>query len=125
MPNQAVVATSSDEEDDIFLPNPTLIAQSSMMANSLQSQTEAVMTPGGVGAGPVTPVGVVPMSTPLSVPIQTDPKKVVLNGYLMKLGSQRKTWRKRWFVLTSADLVYTKSHMVGRLAQSSYIAKNS
>lgn len=46
-------------------------------------------------------------------PVQTDPKKVILNGYLMKLGTRgKKTWRKRWFVLTSGELVYTKSHMV-------------
>jgi hypothetical protein len=48
-----------------------------------------------------------------SGPIQTDPKKVILNGYLMKLGTRgKRSWRKRWFVLTSGELVYTKSHMV-------------
>lgn len=40
-----------------------------------------------------------------------DPKKVILQGYLMKCGSQRKRWRKRWLVLTSEQLVYAKSHM--------------
>lgn len=50
---------------------------------------------------------------PVSSPIQTDPHKVILSGYLTKLGNKRKTWRKRWFVLTSGELVYTKSHMVG------------
>jgi pleckstrin homology domain-containing family A member 1/2 len=44
--------------------------------------------------------------------IANDPKKVVLSGYLMKCGSKRKNWRKRWFVLTSEKLVYAKSHMV-------------
>lgn len=44
--------------------------------------------------------------------IVNDPKKVVLSGYLMKCGSKRKNWRKRWFVLTSEKLVYAKSHMV-------------
>lgn len=47
-------------------------------------------------------------------PIQTDPDRVILNGYLMKMGIQRKTWRKRWFVLTSSALMYTKSHMVSQ-----------
>lgn len=43
--------------------------------------------------------------------ISTDPNKVILSGYLMKMG-KRKNWRKRWFVLTSGSLVYCSSHMV-------------
>lgn len=43
--------------------------------------------------------------------VANDPNKIILSGYLMKLG-KRKTWRKRWFVLTSGSLVYTSSHMV-------------
>ena len=43
---------------------------------------------------------------------QTDPTKMVLNGYLMKLGTQRRKWRKRWFVLTGEFLTYSGSHMV-------------
>lgn len=39
-----------------------------------------------------------------------DPNKVILAGYLMKQG-KRKTWRKRWFVLMSGMLLYSKSHM--------------
>lgn len=46
------------------------------------------------------------------LPIQTDPTKVILSAYLMKRGKGRRNWRKRWFVLTSGALVYTKSHMV-------------
>lgn len=37
--------------------------------------------------------------------------KVVLSGYLMKCGSKRHNWRKRWFTLTSDKLVYSGSHM--------------
>lgn len=40
-----------------------------------------------------------------------DPNKVILSGYLMKQG-KRKTWRKRWFVLMSGRLMYSRSHMV-------------
>lgn len=40
-----------------------------------------------------------------------DPNKVVLSGYLMKQG-KRKNWRKRWFVLMSGKLCYSRSHMV-------------
>ncbi|WWC62298.1 uncharacterized protein I303_104894 [Kwoniella dejecticola CBS 10117] len=46
-----------------------------------------------------------------STPI--DPTKVILSTYLMKRskGRGRKVWRKRWFVLTSQGVTYTKSHM--------------
>ncbi|KIJ66897.1 hypothetical protein HYDPIDRAFT_108848 [Hydnomerulius pinastri MD-312] len=37
--------------------------------------------------------------------------KIVLSGYLMKCGSKRHNWRKRWFVLYSEKLVYSGSHM--------------
>lgn len=39
-----------------------------------------------------------------------DPNQVILAGYLMKQG-KRKNWRKRWFVLMSSRLVYSRSHM--------------
>ncbi|SCV73571.1 BQ2448_7497 [Microbotryum intermedium] len=44
----------------------------------------------------------------------TDPNKVILSGYLMKQG-KRKTWRKRWFVLMSTRLVYSRSHMDAKI----------
>jgi len=40
-----------------------------------------------------------------------DSGKVILSGYLMKCGSKRRNWRKRWFVLTGEKLVYSGSHM--------------
>ena len=39
-----------------------------------------------------------------------DPNKVILTGYLMKL-SKRKSWRKRYFTLTSEILSYSRSHL--------------
>lgn len=41
-----------------------------------------------------------------------DVGKVIMSGYLMKCGSKRKTWRKRWFVLSGDRMIYTGSHMV-------------
>lgn len=41
-----------------------------------------------------------------------DAGKVIMSGYLMKCGRKRKTWRKRWFVLSADRMVYTGSHMV-------------
>lgn len=35
----------------------------------------------------------------------------ILSGYLMKQG-KRRNWRKRWFVLTSGSLFYSRSHIV-------------
>lgn len=40
-----------------------------------------------------------------------DPNKVILSGYLMKQG-KRRNWRKRWFILLSGGLMYSRSHMV-------------
>ena len=39
----------------------------------------------------------------------------VVSGYLMKCGSKRHNWRKRWFVLDSEKLIYSGSHMVSFL----------
>ncbi|WWD18299.1 hypothetical protein CI109_102749 [Kwoniella shandongensis] len=49
-------------------------------------------------------------------PAPVDPNKVILAAYLMKRskGRGRKVWRKRWFVLTSQGVTYTKSHMDNR-----------
>lgn len=41
-----------------------------------------------------------------------DPNKVIVSGYLMKQGGKRRNWRKRWFVLMSGSLMYSRSHMV-------------
>lgn len=43
--------------------------------------------------------------------LQKDAAKVILSGYLMKCGSKRRNWRKRWFVLTEERLIYSGSHM--------------
>ena len=50
-----------------------------------------------------------------------DSSKTVLSGYLMKCGSKRRNWRKRWFVLNGEKLVYSASHMVSRSVISTCI----
>ncbi|GAA5821724.1 hypothetical protein JCM11251_000989 [Rhodosporidiobolus azoricus] len=47
---------------------------------------------------------------PAPIASPPDPNKVILAGYLMKQG-KRKNWRKRWFVLHSGVLMYSRSHM--------------
>ncbi|KAI0701890.1 hypothetical protein C8T65DRAFT_741641 [Cerioporus squamosus] len=41
----------------------------------------------------------------------SSPLKPVLSGYLMKCGSRRHNWHKRWFVLSGEKLIYSRSHM--------------
>jgi hypothetical protein len=76
--------TSSDSEDALFT------SQRTQPATSLSVQGLSL--------------------TPSKSP--KDPTKVILSGYLMKCGSKRRNWRKRWFVLTAERLVYSRSHMV-------------
>ena len=115
---QAFLPTSSDEEDEAFIPRSMQYGQSSqghiagMMA---MSPTTYATSPMGHPPVPSSSsyASAQGYMSPGPGPIQTDPKKVILNGYLMKLGTRgKKTWRKRWFVLTSGELVYTRSHMV-------------
>jgi hypothetical protein len=62
----------------------------------------------GVAFAPAPPTPRVPAA-------DWDPRKEVLSGYLMKCGSKRRHWRKRWFMLTGEKLAYSGSHMVGAL----------
>ena len=57
--------------------------------------------PGSVPAPPATAVGET-----------SSPSKPVLSGYLMKCGSRRHNWHKRWFILSGEKLIYSRSHMV-------------
>lgn len=125
------IVTSSESEEDTY-PSATAarfartIDFDSHTSQSTQTQQQ-YMSPASTNAtsptvpSPSNTIHPMPLAASPSMhsppvmpptPVQTDPHKVILSGYLMKLGSQRKTWRKRWFVLTSGELVYTKSHMV-------------
>lgn len=57
-----------------------------------------------------------PISSSATAPTSTSeavsPSKPVLSGYLMKCGSRRHNWHKRWFVLSGEKLIYSRSHMV-------------
>ena len=43
-----------------------------------------------------------------------DASKVVMSGYITKMG-KRRNWRKRWFMLNGEMLMYAGSHMVSTL----------
>lgn len=87
----APAVTSSDEED---LGGGAMSSTSPSFARTFSNATGAGV--GGVGSGSGS---------------VNDPTKVVLSGYLMKCG-KRKSWRKRWFVLTGEKLTYCGNHMV-------------
>lgn len=46
-----------------------------------------------------------------------EPNRAIVAGYLVKQG-KRKSWRKRWFVLTSQRLMYARSHVDSRVNRS-------
>ncbi|KAF9485132.1 PH-domain-containing protein [Pholiota conissans] len=81
--------TSSDSED----------ASGSIMQQGYQSATSPTQAAFALAPSKVAPVQL------------KDPSKTILSGYLMKCGSKRRNWRKRWFVLTGEKLIYSGSHM--------------
>lgn len=83
-------ATSSDSDDHDGSP-------SAVRTYSMSSQTRPAISSSPSKALNIT---------------AKDPTKVVLSGYLMKCGSKRHNWRKRWFVLNGEKLIYSGSHMV-------------
>ncbi|KAF5382022.1 hypothetical protein D9615_004432 [Tricholomella constricta] len=85
--NRGYTVTSSDSED---------ASPSGQRVLSTSSQDRPI-----VPSSPTRPQGSIPK----------DSAKVILSGYLMKCGSKRRNWRKRWFVLTGEKLVYSGSHM--------------
>ncbi|KAJ7261733.1 hypothetical protein B0H12DRAFT_1105462 [Mycena haematopus] len=89
-PSLGYYMTSSDSEDNA--------SPSGTRSYSLSSQTRPTANVGGTSPSAKNH-GVV------------DPAKTILSGYLMKCGSKRRNWRKRWFVLSGEQLIYSGSHM--------------
>ncbi|KAJ7067188.1 pleckstrin-like protein [Mycena amicta] len=87
-PSHGYSITSSDSED----------ASPSGPRSYTLASSQPRQPPAGGGTSPST-------KTPV------DPGKMILSGYLMKCGSKRRNWRKRWFVLSAEQLVYSGSHM--------------
>ncbi|KAF7336812.1 Pleckstrin y domain-containing family A member 1 [Mycena venus] len=88
-PSHGYYMTSSDSEDNA--------SPSGTRSYSLSSQTRPTVNVGG--------------TSPSAKTHAIDPAKMILSGYLMKCGSKRRNWRKRWFVLSGEQLVYFGSHM--------------
>ncbi|EEB91949.1 hypothetical protein MPER_09615, partial [Moniliophthora perniciosa FA553] len=85
-PSNAPYVTSSDSED----ASPSGQQAHSPSSHPASSPSKSITTP---------------------VSATKDPSKTILSGYLMKCGSKRRNWRKRWFVLTGEKFMYSASHM--------------
>ncbi|KAI1797029.1 PH-domain-containing protein [Ganoderma leucocontextum] len=62
-------------------------------------------------ASPHSQPGPVPAPPATAIGETSSPSKPVLSGYLMKCGSRRHNWHKRWFILSGEKLIYSRSHM--------------
>lgn len=115
-PGQLAV-TSSDSEDGgqtINVPPPATSYTRGGGGFSAPSPTAVnfLLNPTKPSAGAA--------SSPATSTAATSPgAKTILTGYLMKCGSKRRNWRKRWFVLTPEKLLYSGSHMVREFQSSS------
>lgn len=115
------VLSSSDEEDewdeeevaDQAMPLPALGSQMASHPQQQQQQPhhlqlQSQQQQASQGQPPLLSIST--LSTPGN-DLSRDPNKVITQGYLMKQSGRRKVWRKRWFVLTSSRLLYSRSHM--------------
>ncbi|GAA6010838.1 hypothetical protein JCM10207_003952 [Rhodosporidiobolus poonsookiae] len=99
------IASSSEEEDGFEAYEQQYGSPGSYAPAPVQQQQQYYASPSSAAQAPVqAPAPPVP-----SVSF-VDPNKIILSGYLMKQG-KRKNWRKRWFVLQSGMLAYSRSHM--------------
>lgn len=122
--SSAAVLSSSDEEDeadnneqlDQAMPLPM---RSSAQQGGAADPVSAQATPTQSLASQPAPIQSYPQSQsqsqsqsqPPGDALLRDPHRVIIQGYLMKQSNRRKHWRKRWFVLTASQLMYTRSHM--------------
>jgi len=119
-PLAAQFISSSDSEDGMSQLAPPPVGGGPPFLNGGGSME----TGRGAAVPPSTNVTFAPTANkPQVSPLSTSPpkdassstSKVILSGYLMKCGSKRRNWRKRWFVLTAERLFYSTSHMVDNL----------
>lgn len=101
-----------EEEADLAMPLPNTggLSLMSSFSHGHGSQVSSKQAQ-SAGSEPSSSV-VTTVSKPKVGPeFFKDSSKVIHQGYLMKQSNRRKHWRKRWFVLTSGSLSYTRSHM--------------
>ncbi|KAH6913183.1 PH domain-containing protein [Coprinopsis sp. MPI-PUGE-AT-0042] len=127
---QTLLATSTQTSASTPIPIPTgrpsSLRTPALTLSSSPGNLHAITSSDSEDGGPSTGQrgyysGSAPSPTALNfAPSPTKPSsavptanasKIIVSGYLMKCGSKRRNWRKRWFVLTSEKLVYSGSHM--------------
>ena len=112
--------TSAKQEEDNASPSiPSLLSQPPPPINAISSSDSEDASPNPQHlAAPLPQRLTFALDPPKAQSTAHSPatdSKVILSGYLMKCGSKRRNWRKRWFVLTGDKLVYSGSHMVHSL----------
>lgn len=111
---QAAVLSSSDEDGEGEDWDEDEVAD---LAMPLPSSTGIASTHSGGQMTPqwATSASSTPLASGAKPKVDSDffknTSKVIHQGYLMKQSNRRKHWRKRYFVLTSVNLSYTRSHM--------------
>lgn len=108
--NQHSVSRTSNVPGAGLTPSPPS-ARSAGFAGGITSESDSEDQVAGDGSKPGT-MASSPSKAQTSGNGQTDPSKVVLQGYLMKSRSKRRGWRKRYFMLSSTCLIYSANHMV-------------
>ncbi|GAA5896638.1 hypothetical protein JCM8208_004252 [Rhodotorula glutinis] len=99
--------SSSEEDEPLYVEAQQAVpVQGQPQGQGLGQGQGALGAPFVPSSAPAQPVQQIQQAPPPP----DDPNKVILAGYLMKQG-KRKNWRKRWFVLQSGMLMYSRSHM--------------
>ena len=115
----ALISTSTRNSVSAPIPIPTTpttgshFQQSSNLSSSpSRSPHMNQLTSSDSDDASPNPSRPIPMSPGPNAGDAASPSKPVLSGYLMKCGSRRHNWHKRWFVLSGEKLIYSRSHMV-------------
>ena len=111
----ALLTTSTRNSASSPIPIPTTPGARPSRISSSPSQSpnlHQLTSSESDDASPNTKPTVLSPSSGPGVSEAASPSKPVLSGYLMKCGSRRHNWHKRWFVLSGEKLIYSRSHMV-------------
>jgi hypothetical protein len=111
---QGALLSSSDEDGEGEDWDEDEVADRAMPlpgSTGLSSTLAGTTTPQWTVSAPITPSASSSSKPKVDSDFFKNTSKVIHQGYLMKQSNRRKHWRKRYFVLTSAHLSYTRSHM--------------
>lgn len=122
---QAVSGTESDSDSILSPENPSLTPSTSTSAGALYAASVSQPPLSSIAEGPLASEdsdddregdGDV-SGDKAAYKRNSSDETIIRSGYLWKKGERRKAWKKRWFVLRSAHLVYYKSSAEYQLLQ--------